>query len=101
MEFFRKKTLAQFNQAGTRLSWSWEERFLEFQNVLGDSYRTTWHKVLSEHFPEPLEEVSTHPRNKKENFEQAIELFIKKIFDNQKPGDLQYIYMAREAITAS
>ncbi len=94
MEFFLEKTLAQFNQAGTRLNWSWEETFLEFQNVLGDSYLTTWHKVLNEHFPEPLEEVSTHPRSKKEDFDQATKLFIKKILDNQKPRDLQYIYMA-------
>ena len=65
MEFFLEKTLAQFNQAGNRLNWSWEETFLEFQNVLGDSYRTTWHEVLNEHFPKPLEEVWTHHRNKK------------------------------------
>ena len=82
MEFFLEKTLAQFNQAGTRLNWSWEETFLEFQNILGDSYCTTWHEVLNEHFPEPLEEVSTHLCNKKEDFEQPIELFIKKILDN-------------------
>ncbi len=47
MEFFLEKTLTQFNQAGTRLNWSWEETFLEFQNVLGDSYCTTWHEVLN------------------------------------------------------
>jgi hypothetical protein len=82
MEFFLKITLAQFNQAGTRLNWSWEETFLEFQNVLGDSYCTTWHEVLNKHFPEPLEEVLTHPHNKKEDFEQAIKLFIKKILDD-------------------
>jgi hypothetical protein len=92
MEFFLKKTLAQFNQAGTHLNWSWEETILEFQNVLGDSYRTTWHEVLNEHFPKPLEEVSMHPRNKKEDFELAIKLFIKKILDNLR--DLQYIYMS-------
>ena len=68
--------------------------FLEFQNILGDSYPTTWHEVLNEHFPEPLEEVLTCSRDKKEDFERAIELFIKKILDNQKPRDLQYIYMA-------
>ena len=67
---------------------------MELQNVLGDSYRTTWHEVLSEHFPEPLEEVSTHPRSKKEDFNQAIKLFIKKILDNRRPRDLKYIYMA-------
>jgi hypothetical protein len=68
--------------------------FSEFKNVLEGSYRTNWHEVLSEHFLEPLEETSAYPCNKKEDFEQAIELFIKKIFDNKKPQDLQYIYMA-------
>ena len=82
MKFFLKKTLTQINQAGTRLNWSWEETFLEFQNVLGDSYRTTWHEVLNEHFPKPLEEVSTCSRDKKEDFKKAIKLFIKKILDN-------------------
>ena len=62
MEFFLEKTLAQFHQAGSRLNWSWEERFLEFQNVLGDSYRTTWHKVINKHFPKPLEEALTYSR---------------------------------------
>ena len=43
---------------------------------------------------EPLEEALTHPRSKTEDFEQDIKLFIKKILDNRKPWDLQYIYMA-------
>jgi hypothetical protein len=94
IEFFLEKTLAQFNQAGTRLNWSWEEAFSEFENVLGDSYRTTWNEVLNEHFAEPLEEVSTVSRAKKEDFDRAIDLFIKKTLDNRKPRDLQYIYMA-------
>ena len=94
MEFFLEKTLAQFNQAGSRLNWSWLETFSEFGNVLGDLYRTTWHEVLNEHFPEPLEEASTYPCNKKEDFEQAIKLFTKKILNNKKHQDLQYIYMA-------
>jgi hypothetical protein len=75
MEFFLKKTLSQFNQASIRLNWSWEETFLEFQNVLGDSYCTTWHKVISKHFPEPLEEVLTHPRNKKRGFRASDRAF--------------------------
>jgi hypothetical protein len=41
MEFFLEKTLPQFNQAGSRLDWSWQETFPEFENVLGDSYQTT------------------------------------------------------------
>ena len=93
MEFFLEKTLTQFNQAGSPLNWSWPETFLEFKNVLGDSYRTTWHKVLNKHFPEPLEKISAYSRDKKD-FEQAIELFIAKILDNKKPLNLQYIYMA-------
>jgi hypothetical protein len=74
--------------------------FLEFQNILGDSYRTTWHEVLNEHFPKPLEEVSTHPRNKKNDFKQVIELFIKKILDNRNPGTYSISIWPPEAITA-
>jgi hypothetical protein len=94
MEFFLKKTLAQFNQAGSRLNWSWPETFLEFQNVLGDLYYTTWHEVFNKHFHKPLEEASAYSRNKKEDFKQVIKHFIAKILNNKKPRDLQYIYMA-------
>jgi hypothetical protein len=55
MEFFLERTLPEFNQAETRLNWSWFESFSEFENVLGDGYRTTWLKVLTDHFLEPLE----------------------------------------------
>jgi hypothetical protein len=85
IEFFLKKTPLQFNQAGSRLNWSWPETFSEFENILGDSYRTIWHKVLNEQFPEPLEETSAYPHGKNEDFEQAIKLFIRKILDNKKP----------------
>jgi hypothetical protein len=44
----------EFNQAGTRLDWSWSESFSEFKNILDDGYPTTWLEVLPEHFPEPL-----------------------------------------------
>ena len=93
IEFFLVKTLPQFNEAGRQLDWSWPQTFLEFEKVLGDSYQTSWHEVLSEHFPEPLDgEESTSPREK-EDFERAITLFIKKVLNNDKPRDLQYIYM--------
>ena len=99
MEFFLEKTLPQFNQAGTRLDWTWGESFSEFENVLADRYKTTWLEVLHDHFPEPLEAetiVTAPERNRevKSNFYLAIDLFIKKVLDNQKPRDLQYIYMA-------
>ena len=55
MEFFLKKTLPQFNQAGTRLDWTWGKTFSEFENVLADCYKKTWLKVLHDHFPKPLE----------------------------------------------
>jgi hypothetical protein len=93
MEFFLDLTLPQFNQAGTKLDWDWPETFLEFENVLGDSYRTTWQEVLAEHFPEPLDETSPHSRDTKNDFDRAVALFIKKTLDNDKPRDLQYIYM--------
>jgi len=93
MEFFLDRTLPQFNQAGSRLDWSWPEAFLEFENVLGDSYRTTWQEVLAEHFSEPIGEEATGHRDTKEDFDRAVAFFIKKTLDNEKPRDLQYIYM--------
>ncbi len=54
MEFFLERTLPEFNQAGTRVNWSWSKSFLEYENVLGDRYCTTWLKVLTDHFPELL-----------------------------------------------
>jgi len=93
MEFFLDRTLPQFNQAGAKLDWSWPETFLEFENVLGDAYRTTWLEVLAEHYPEPLDEDSPSHRETKEDFDPAVGLFIKKLLDNDKPRGLQYIYM--------
>jgi hypothetical protein len=55
MEFFQERTLPEFNQAGTRLDWSCSESFLELENLLGDRYCTTWLKVLTNHFPKPLQ----------------------------------------------
>ena len=52
--------------------------FSEFQNILGNLYHTTWHEVLNEHSPEPLEEASTYSRDKKEDFEQAIKLLLQR-----------------------
>jgi hypothetical protein len=98
MEFFQGRTLPEFNQAGTRLSWSWSKSFLEFENVLGDEYCTTWLEVLTNHFPEPLENEpeatrEIKRRDKKEHFYPAILTFIRKILRDQKPCDQQYIYM--------
>jgi hypothetical protein len=98
MEFFLEKTLPEFNQAGTRLDWSWSESSMEFETVLGDGYCTTWLKVLTDHFPEPLENKPKATRelkhhDKKENFYHAISIFIYEILGDQKPCDQQYIYM--------
>jgi hypothetical protein len=98
MEIFLEKTLPEFNQAGTRLNWSWSKSFSKFENVLGDRYCTTWLKVLTNHFAEPPEnkpkatrELKCH--DKKENFYRAISIFKCEILRDQKPCDRQYIYM--------
>jgi hypothetical protein len=98
MEFFQERTLPEFNQAGTRLDWSWSKSFLEFENVLGDRYHTTWLEVLTDHLPEPLENKPEATRelersDKKENFYHAISIFICEILGDQKPHDRQYIFM--------
>jgi hypothetical protein len=71
---------------------------LEFENVLGDRYRTTWLKVLNKNFPEHLENESEAARkrkkcNKKEIFYRGISLFICAILGDRKPHDRHYIYM--------
>jgi hypothetical protein len=64
MEFFLERTLPEFNQAGTRLNWSWSKSFSEFENVLGDGYCTNWLEVLTDHFLEPLENEPKASRGK-------------------------------------
>jgi hypothetical protein len=98
MEFFLERTQQEFNQAGTRLNWGWSKSFSEFENVLGDGYHTTWLEVLTNHFPEPLENKPKATRelkhcDKKENIYCAISIFICEILGDQKPCDWQYIYM--------
>jgi hypothetical protein len=93
MEFFLSKTLPQFHEAGRKLEMPWNTAFLEFENVLGGSYKTTWQEVLSEHFPEPVESEETEISREKEDFARATDLFIKKVLNNRKPRDLQWIYM--------
>ncbi len=90
-----ERTLAEFNQAGTRLNWSWSESFSEFENVLGDVYCTTWLEVLTDHFPEPLENKPKATRelkrcDKKENFYCRISIFICEVLGDQKSCDRQY-----------
>jgi hypothetical protein len=84
MEFFLERTLPEFNQAGTRLNWSWSKSFLEFKNVLGDGYCTTWLKVLTDHFPKPLKNepkatCELKCRDMKETFYPVISIFICEI----------------------
>jgi hypothetical protein len=47
-----QKTLPQFNQAGTRLDWTWGESFSELANVLADRYKTI--EVLHRSRPKQL-----------------------------------------------
>jgi len=49
--------------------------------------------VLAEHYPEPLDKDSPSHREAKDDFDRAVGLFIKKTLDNDKPLDLQYMYM--------
>ncbi|KAL3803630.1 hypothetical protein ACHAW5_006392 [Stephanodiscus triporus] len=49
--------------------------------------------LLAEHFPEPLDEEATSHRETKDDFDRAVAFFIKKTLNNEKPRDLQYIYM--------
>jgi hypothetical protein len=83
MKFFLKKTLPQFNQAGTHLDWTWGESLSEFEKVLEDCSKTTWLKVLHDHFPEPLETKTnvTVPEMKSRGQVKLLP-FIKKVLHN-------------------
>jgi hypothetical protein len=90
MEFFLKRTLPEFNQAGTRLDWTWSESFSEFEieNVLGDGYPTTWLEDLSDHFPKPLKTKPEATRklkrhNKKDKIYRGISISICEILGDQ------------------
>ena len=100
MEFFLDRTLPQFNQAGAKLDWSWSETFLEFENVLGDSYRTTWLEVLAEHYPEPLNKDSPSHRETKEDFDRAVGLFIKNRSITTSPAICSIFICSRAVIIA-
>ena len=101
MEFFLDRTLPQFHQAGSRLEMSWPEAFLEFENVLGDSYRTTWQEVLAEHFPEPLNEEATSHREMKDDFDRAVAFSSKKRSIMKSPEICSTSTCSRAAIIAS
>jgi hypothetical protein len=78
--------------------WSWSESFLEFENVLGNRYHTTWLEVFIKYFTERLENKPKATKestncDKKENFYCAISLFIGEILGNKKSCDRQHIYM--------
>jgi hypothetical protein len=90
IEFFLDRTLPQFNQAGTKLDWDWLEMFLEFENVLGDSYRTTWQEVLAKHYPEPLNETSLGNRDNSS----------RKRLTTKSPAICSIFTCSRAAITA-
>ena len=74
--------------------------FLEFENVLGNSYRTTWLEVLAEHYPEPLNEDSTSHRETKEDFDCAVGLFIKKRLTTKSPATCNMFICSWAAIIA-
>jgi hypothetical protein len=49
MDFFYKKTLPDFCNAGDELQWSWSETFSKFENVLAGGYKTAWREVVKDH----------------------------------------------------
>jgi hypothetical protein len=96
LEFFYEKTFPDFMHAGTKLDWSWEETFLEFENVLSGSYNTAWREVLADNSTDldALNKQNNRFNHDKAGFCRAVELFVCKILDSETPQDVQYVYMA-------
>ena len=58
---------------------------------------TDWKHIVATHFPEPVEPEEVRPehdRSSAENFDRAMNEFIKRHLKEKKPRDRQYIYMA-------
>ena len=58
LEFFYDYTLHDFMHTGTKLDWSQDETFSEFENILAGSYRTAWRTVLADNLPPALSDES-------------------------------------------
>ena len=81
--------------AGTKLNWSWEETFSEFENALDGSYKTAWHEVVADNLRASSSDESSDENRKigfelnKDDFCQVVELFIKKVVNSEMPHNLQ------------
>ena len=81
IEFLLSKTIPEYIQAATRLSWNWEETFNQFHRVLEGSPRTTWAEVI-----DTLPDLRLLGES---GFQTAMDHLIKKLPNNNFPRDQQ------------
>jgi len=96
-EFTILHTIADLIRGLTKVNLGYEQSLAKLQNVFNGPLLTNWNHVLATNFPEPAnsEDVpSEHDRSSADNFNRAIEDFLKCHLKEKKPRDRQYIYMA-------
>jgi hypothetical protein len=96
VEFTINKTIPEFEKGAEKVNLDYAHSFVEFKNVLQGQYKTVWKQVVHVHFPEPTNPENVlvkQDRSSDRDFCRAMELFITKVLHENKPWDLQYIYM--------
>jgi hypothetical protein len=90
IEFTVNKTIPEFEMGAKKVNLNCAHFFVEFKNVLQRQYKTAWMQVLHKNFPEPDDPgmvSAEHDRSLAENFNCALELFIKKTLHEENPRD--------------
>ena len=96
-EFTISRTIADFIRGSAKVNLGYEQSLLELENVFQGPLLTDWKHIVATHFPEPVEPEEVRPehdRSSAENFDRAMNEFIKPHLKEKKPRDRQYIYMA-------
>jgi len=96
-EFTISRTIADFIRGSAKVNLGYEQSLLELENVFQGPLLTDWKHIVATHFPEPVEPEEVRPehdRSSAENFDRAMNEFIKRHLKEKKPRDRQYIYMA-------
>jgi hypothetical protein len=94
IEFTLNRTITDFIRGAERVILDYVQSFAEFGNVLQGCLLSNWKQALEDNIPEPAnpETVSPeHNRSTADSFKRAIELFLKRTLNEQKPRDRQWI----------
>jgi len=96
-EFTVSRTIPDFARGAAKVNLGYEQSLAELTNIFQGPLLTDWNHVVATNYPEPVEFENVRPehdRSSADNFNRAIEDFLKRHLKEKKPRDRQYIYMA-------